>query len=89
MHSNTASNLVCLLLDGIASSNQNRNGLLLKVMQSILIELCDSEGVPENSAVDIVHVMSLKCPDLEPNDLAKLVSYCLSFIQSAKNLKGK
>lgn len=89
VHSNGASNLVCLLLEAVASSKHHRNGLLLKMMQSILTELCDSEGIPENSAVDIVHIMSLKCPDLEPNDLAKLVSYSLSFIQSGKNLKGK
>ena len=42
-------------------------------MQSLVDELCDSEGVPEASAIEIVHVMALKIPDLEPNDLAKLV----------------
>lgn len=58
-------------------------------MQSLVDELCDSEGVPEASAIEIVHVMALKIPDLEPNDLAKLVQSCLTSIQSGKNLKGK
>ncbi len=58
-------------------------------MKSILTELCDSEAVPENCAVDIVHLMSLNSHDLSSNNLAELVQLCLSFIQKGKNLKGK
>lgn len=62
---------------------------MLNVMKSILTELCDSEAVPENCAVDIVHLMSLNSHDLSSNNLAELVQLCLLFIQKGKNLRGK
>lgn len=89
VHSNGAPALVRLLLEGIAHSEQSRNSLMLRVMQAVLNELCDSEGLPESSARDIVHVMSLKSHDLNSNDLALLVQHCLKFVQSGKNIQGK
>ncbi len=62
---------------------------MLKVMVSIVTELCDSEAIPEGSAIDIVHVMSMKSHELSSSDLAELVQLCLKFIQTGKNLKGK
>ena len=88
VHSNNASTLVRLLLEGI-TCEESRNSLLLRAMQSILNELCDSEGLPEASAMAITHVMSLKSHQLNGNDLAVLVQHCLKFIQSGKNIQGK
>lgn len=62
---------------------------MLHVMKAIVTELCESEAVPEGSAIDIVHVMSLKSHELSSSDLAELVQLCIFFIQSGKNLKGK
>ena len=89
MHSNGAPNLVRLIFEGVSKSTNQRSNLLLSVMKSMLTELCDSEAVPENCAVDIVHLMSLNSHDLSSNNLAELVQLCLSFIKKGKNLKGK
>lgn len=84
-----APNLIRLILEGLSNSTQTRNNLMVTVMKSIITELCDSEAVPENSAVDIVHIISLRSHELNSCDLAELVQLCLSFIQTGKNLKGK
>ncbi|XP_059352281.1 Fanconi anemia group I protein-like isoform X2 [Daphnia carinata] len=89
VHSNGAPNLIRLVLEGLSNSTHHRDNLTLNVMKSILTELCDSEAVPENCAVDIVHLMSLNSHDLSSNNLAELVQLCLSFIQKGKNLRGK
>ncbi|KAK4022819.1 hypothetical protein OUZ56_008265 [Daphnia magna] len=89
VHSNGAPNLIRLVLEGLSNSSHHRDNLMLNVMKSILTELCDSEAVPENCAVDIVHLMSLNSHDLSSNNLAELVQLCLSFIQKGKNLRGK
>ncbi|KAI9555688.1 hypothetical protein GHT06_018203 [Daphnia sinensis] len=89
VHSNGAPNLIRLVLEGLSNSSHHRDNLMLNVMKSIITELCDSEAVPENCAVDIVHLMSLNSHDLSSNNLAELVQLCLSFIQKGKNLRGK
>ncbi len=58
-------------------------------MQAVLTEVCDSEAVPEASAQDIIHVMSLRIHELSSNDLAMLIQACLKFIQLGKNIQGK
>jgi len=89
LHSSAASELIGAILDGISNSKVNRNSLLLNVIESIVTELCDSEAVPERTAMEVVDVISSKIHELDSNDLAKLIQHCLSFIQSGKNLQGK
>ena len=89
LHSNAASELIGTVLEGISKSKVDRNGLFLKVLESIIIELSDSETIPECTAMEVVHVISSKSHELNSNDLAKLVQNCLSFVQLGKNLKGK
>lgn len=62
---------------------------MLRVIQLTITEICESEAVPENTAMDIVHIISLKSHELSSNDLAKIVQHCLSFILARKNLQGK
>ena len=89
VHTNGAPSLVRLILEGLSNSTQHRNNLMLKVMKAIVTELCDSEAVPEASAIDIVHVMSMKVHELSSSDLTELVQLCLKLIQCGNNLKGK
>lgn len=89
LHSSVASELIGIVLDGISSSKVSRNSFLLKVIESVIVELCDSEVLPERTAMEVVHVISSKIHELDSNDLVKLVQHCLSFIHTGKNLHGK
>jgi hypothetical protein len=88
MLSNSAPGLIKLVLDGLANSSKNRDGLLLSVMTKILDELSDGETT-QQKVIDIIEALSLNCCQLGADELTKLIQHCLSFLQSGRDLKGK